>query len=227
MPQTVAFDIYGTLIDTSGVLTKLTDMIGEPAAPIMKTWRQKQLEYSYRRGLMRRHADFSVCTRDALIFSCETHDIRLSNKKINELLNEYTILPAFQDARGCLEVCRDLDHRMYAFSNGSKPAVRQLLEHSGILTLFDAIVSTEDVTTFKPNPDVYHHFTKTVDSQQSDTWLVSGNSFDVIGARACGWKAAWVQRTPENVFDPWNEKELEPTVIVNNLSELPDILSNI
>ena len=225
MSLTLAFDIYGTLIDTSGVFTKLSDMIGEPAAAVMKTWRQKQLEYSFRRGLMRRHTDFSVCTRDALIFSCETHNIHLSKKKINELLHEYTILPAFQDVRECLESCRNQDHKMYAFSNGSKSAVRQLLEHSGTLTLFDGIVSTEDVKTFKPSPDVYHHFTKTVGSQPSDTWLISGNSFDVTGARACGWKAVWVQRKDDNIFDPWEEKELEPTVTLQRLSELPNILS--
>lgn len=225
MPQTIAFDIYGTLIDTSGVLTKLTDITGEPAAPIMKTWRQKQLEYSFRRGLMERHVDFSVCTRDALIFSCKTHNIHLSEKKINELLHEYTILPAFKDVKECLERCRDQNHRFYAFSNGSNSAVKQLLEHSGILIFFDGIVSTEDVKTFKPNPDVYHHFTKTVDSQKSNTWLISGNSFDIVGARSCGWKAAWLKRIPENIFDPWDENELKPTVTVKNLSELSGILS--
>jgi 2-haloacid dehalogenase len=46
---------------------------------------------------------------------------------------------------------------------------------------------------------------------------VSGNPFDVIGAKACGLKAAWLRRDPQRIFDPW---EFSPDVVVRNLEEL-------
>jgi 2-haloacid dehalogenase len=46
MKQTLAFDVYGTLINTSGVFNSLELLIGEKAKPFMDTWRNKQLEYS-------------------------------------------------------------------------------------------------------------------------------------------------------------------------------------
>ena len=49
------------------------------------------------------------------------------------------------------------------------------------------------------------------------TWLVSANPFDVIGARACGWRTVWVKRNPNMVFDPW---EHAPTVTVSGLTDL-------
>ena len=73
MTQTLAYDVNGTLINTSGVFDKLHSMIPDNADPFMKLWRQKQLEYSFRRGLMRKHTDFSVCTRDALNYSCDVY----------------------------------------------------------------------------------------------------------------------------------------------------------
>ena len=52
MKYTIAFDVYGTLINTSGVFQLLQKMIGAQALPFMELWRSKQLEYSFRRGLM-------------------------------------------------------------------------------------------------------------------------------------------------------------------------------
>jgi len=63
MNRTVACDVYGTLMDTQAVLTRLTALVGEKAPAVSAVWRQKQLEYSFRRGLIRDYCDFSVCTR--------------------------------------------------------------------------------------------------------------------------------------------------------------------
>jgi 2-haloacid dehalogenase len=49
-------------------------------------------------------------------------------------------------------------------------------------------------------------------------WLISSNPFDVIGAKACGLRTAWVQRDPKRIFDQW---DFEPDVIVRSLAELP------
>lgn len=222
MTKTLAFDVYGTLIDTSGVSDTLQDMMPDKADSFMKSWRQKQLEYSFRRGLMRQHHDFSVCTRDALNFCCDSLDVSLSDEQKETLLDSYSTLPHFPDAEKCLTKFRDAGHNIYAFSNGSKDAVKQLLDHADIYSLFDGIVSTEDVQMFKPSPDVYQYFIKNTQSVIPETWLISGNPFDVMGARACGWNAAWIQRSPDRPFDPWNE--FMPTATIESLAGLPDVL---
>jgi len=63
---TLAFDVYGTLIDTNGVVEKLTEYLGELAPSFANTWRDKQLEYSFRRGLIQNYEHFGVCTQQAL-----------------------------------------------------------------------------------------------------------------------------------------------------------------
>lgn len=224
MTKTLAFDVYGTLIDTSGVFDTLQDMTPGKADTFMKLWRQKQLEYSFRRGLMRQHCHFSICTRDALHYSCESLGVSLSDKQKETLLDNYTTLPDFPDVAKCLTECRDASHRIYAFSNGSADAVKQLLDYADIYSLFDGIVSTEDVHTFKPNPDVYQYFIKNTQAMISETWLISGNTFDVMGARACGWSAAWVQRSPDKPFDTWGE--FMPTATIESLASLPGVLTD-
>ena len=66
MAVTLAFDVYGTLIDTQAVVEKLQDIRGYKDKGFSDTWRQKQLEYSFRRGLMQQYENFAVCTRHAL-----------------------------------------------------------------------------------------------------------------------------------------------------------------
>jgi 2-haloacid dehalogenase len=53
MKITLAFDVYGTLVDPSGMAKHLTDDLGPQAVEFADFWREKQLEYSFRRGLMR------------------------------------------------------------------------------------------------------------------------------------------------------------------------------
>ena len=43
MPITLAFDVYGTLIDTHNVVSELEQIVGDKAAAFSHTWRDKQL----------------------------------------------------------------------------------------------------------------------------------------------------------------------------------------
>ena len=217
MKYTVAFDVYGTLINTSGVYNTLEKIIGQQATLFMDLWRNKQLEYSFRRGLMNRFVDFSVVTKEALLFCCHTFKIKLDENQIQVLMNEYKVLPAFSDTKKALESLKKDGHRLFAFSNGSHRAVSNLLENSGIIDYFEGVVSVENVAMFKPSPLVYKHFNETTNSEASTSWLISGNPFDVIGAISYGMKSAWVQRSLNTVFDPW---DIKPTLIIKELTEL-------
>ncbi|MBJ2175872.1 haloacid dehalogenase type II [Aureibaculum sp. A20] len=221
MKYTLAFDVYGTLINTSGVFNTLQQIFGNQATLFMETWRNKQLEYSFRRGLMEAYTDFSVCTKDALNFSCNKLSINLTNHQKEALLHEYTILPSFSDVADGLDNLKQAGHKLFAFSNGSEKALTQLLTHAQIINKFDGIVSVEKIRTFKPNPLVYTHFNKETNSSKADSWLISSNPFDVLGALSYGMRSAWIQRTPASVFDPWG---IEPTAVINTLTDLSSAL---
>lgn len=98
MRQTLAFDVYGTLIDTQGIAATLKGWMGERATVLARAWREKQLEYTFRRGLRGAHADFDTCTEQALRYCCEALGIALPPGQEAELLRRYRQLPAFADA---------------------------------------------------------------------------------------------------------------------------------
>ena len=113
--KTIAFDIYGTLIDTAGVILTLQDMAGEKARPLSDLWRSKQLEYSFRRGLMRAYKDFSVCTKEALDYACQALDVPLSDSQKQQAMAAYQSLPAFEDVPEALNLLHQAGHRLFAF----------------------------------------------------------------------------------------------------------------
>jgi len=219
MQATLAFDVYGTLIDTHGVVVQLEAYVGSRAGEFSRMWREKQLEYSFRRGLMRAYADFRVCTADALEYTRRVFDIALDEEARQSLLGAYAVLPAFGDVEDGLSRARELGFRMLAFSNGVPDAVEALLTHAGIRHFFEDVVSVDEVKTFKPDPAVYRHFLERAGAAAADSWLVSSNPFDVIGAISSGMRAVWVRRSSGIVFDPWG---IEPTIVIDSLSALAD-----
>lgn len=218
MTITLAFDVYGTLIDTHGVVVALTRVVGKPAE-FSRTWREKQLEYSFRRGLMRNYENFAVCTRDALDHANAAFGAPLSQRDKDELMALYRVLPAFPDVAEGLAAARDAGLRLFAFSNGSADAVETLLANAGIRDYFAGVVSVDAVKSYKPDPAVYAHFLRQAGATGAEAWLISSNPFDVIGAISAGMRAAWVQRSPDALFDPWG---IEPTLIVNSLVGLAE-----
>ncbi len=217
MSLTLGFDIYGTLIDPHGVVVQLSEVLGDRANDFSQVWRQKQLEYTFRRGLMRRYENFSVCTRDALDYTDLLMQTRLDDATKQSLLQSYRVLPAYEDVKQSLQVVSDKGYRLFALSNGLADAVQQLLEHAQIDHFFEGVVSVDSIQTYKPNPDVYHHFVETTNSEIEQCWLVSSNAFDVIGAVSVGMKAAWLKRFDEMVFDP---SEFQPSVTIRSLVDL-------
>ena len=223
MTLTLGFDVYGTLIDTHGVVLELQSMVGDDAQRFSQLWREKQLEYTFRRGLMNQYQHFGICTKDALDHTAELLGHNLNEHQKQDLISVYTTLPAFSDAVDSLESIKSSGHRLFAFSNGQATAVDTVLVNAGIRDYFEGIVSVDTIKTFKPSPATYQHFLKTTQTGVNRGWLISSNGFDVVGAVATGMKAAWIQRSKAVVFDPW---EYQPTVILDSLSKLDKALSD-
>ena len=217
MPEALGFDIYGTLVDPLEMDEHLEEMVGERADRFSALWRAKQIEYTWRRALMREYVDFGVCTRQALDFAALSFGLELSGDGRERLVEEYQNLRPFPDVVPGLERLRSEGHSLVAFSNGVERTVRVLLERGGVLDHLEDVVSVDDLGTFKPDPEVYRYLARRLGRPVGETWLVSSNAWDVIGAKSAGLRTAWVRRSPEAVFDPW---ATEPDLVVEDLGEL-------
>lgn len=223
MRTAIALDVYGTLVDPLAIADHLKLLVGDQAARFAELWRRKQLEYSFRRGLMRAYRPFSVCTRESLLYAERALGMVLTEHSRTMLIERYKYLPPFPDAAPGLASLKRGGHLLAAFSNGEADAIRSVLGNAELLSLLDDVVSADEVGTFKPDPAVYAHAVQRLGRAANATWLVSSNPFDIIGAKTAGLRAAWIKRDPNAVFDPWG---VEPDLVLSGLDELAPILGS-
>jgi 2-haloacid dehalogenase len=171
---------------------------------------------------MQNYADFSICTSDALDFTCQRFKVVISSERRDELLGLYQHLPRFDDVIPALHSLQAA-FRLFAFSNGKRSEIDAVLSNANILDYFEGVVTADDVRSFKPNPAVYSYARRVTRAWSSPFWLISSNPWDVIGARSAGLSSAWVQRSEEKIYDPWG---VEPNVTVRSMIDLPAALQD-
>jgi 2-haloacid dehalogenase len=86
---------------------------------------------------------------------------------------------------------------------------------------------------FKPTRESYEYLLEQVGvglgkpEDRSRVWLVSGNPFDVVGAKACGFRACWVDRKGAGWVDECVVGEAgRPDVVVRELGEVVGKISD-
>jgi 2-haloacid dehalogenase len=222
MPGAIGFDIYGTLVDPLEMNEHLRPLVGDDLTDrFSELWRDKQIEYTFRRALMRRYENFDVCTRQALVHTANVLGANLTDEEQERLIEEYQNLRPFPDVIPGIEALNSKGHTLVAFSNGVEATARTLLDRAGVLKHLHDVISVDAVKSFKPDPEVYHYLARRLGTELSETWLVSSNPFDVIGAKAVGLMVAWIQRKPDAQFDPWG---IEPDLVAPDLEALAERL---
>ncbi|KGO76471.1 hypothetical protein PITC_088850 [Penicillium italicum] len=167
-----------------------------------------------------RYEDFSAITRNSLLHALADNNEQLSDDNIKHLMQAYDNLPAFSDVKLALNhIATDPTIQAVIFSNGTKTMVSDSVLRSKDLSphasVFHDIVTVDEVQQYKPSKASYEHLAKQTGqdpSQMNRLWLISGNPFDIVGARATGMQAIWVDRVGAGWKDAM-APDLQPTVI--------------
>lgn len=172
---------------------------------------------------------FSTITENSLRHALAESSVSLAQAAIDELMKAYDSLSTFADVPPALETLASTPGiTAVVFSNGTHAMVTNSVTKSPDLgphaAVFKQMITVEDVRKFKPHPDLYYHLAEKVGKDRADMgsmWLVSGNPFDIVGSRAVGMQAAWVDRAGNGWTDELVQGEKgRPTVIVKGLGEV-------
>lgn len=214
MIKLVVFDAYGTLFDVNSVVQACEAAYPGKGAIISRTWRQKQLEYTWLRALMERYEDFEVVTQDALRFALRQLKLPQTAKTIETLTSSYLTLNCFPEVTEALKVFQP--RQLLILSNGTEHMLHTLVENVGLKPYFSAILSVEGLRTYKPNPEVYDSVLTRFGIPKQEILFVSSNGWDIAGAKSFGFTVGWVNRQGNTT----EELGLKPDYEVNDLLEL-------
>jgi 2-haloacid dehalogenase len=213
------FDAYGTLFDVVSAAARCSDVLGDRVAPVAALWREKQLQYSWLRGLQGRHSDFWQVTGDALDYTLETHG--LHDPAFRErLMTLYLTLAPFPEVPAVLAQLKAAGYQTAILSNGSPRMLDAAVDAAGIGGLLDHVLSVEAVGVFKPHPSVYQLAVDRLGVPAAAIAFQSSNGWDAYAASAFGMRVVWCNRygqRPERLPGA-------PDRTVQTLAELPALL---
>jgi 2-haloacid dehalogenase len=217
--RAAVFDAYGTLFDVASAAERAREWLGPKWQPLADLWRAKQLQYTWLRALMGRHADFWHVTGDALDFAMESLGIADPGLHAH-LMSLYERLGAYPEARPVLEKLRAAGLKLAILSNGAPRMLAAAAESAGLTPLLDAVISIEEVGVYKPSPAVYRLASDRLGLWPYEIAFVSANGWDACGAKAAGLRVAWCNRAGQ----PRERIPEAPDAEIRSLAELPALV---
>ncbi len=216
--QAVVFDAYGTLFDVHSVVARCEALFPGHGKQLSQIWRSKQLEYTWLCSLMGRYQDFESITHAALRFACASLRLDLTQDSSAQLMEQYRRLTVYPEVRGAVEQLRP--RRLAILSNGSPSMLSAVVEHAGIRSLFDAVLSVDPLGVFKPHPSIYQSAVGTLGVPKQAIAFISSNYWDAMGATAFGFRTFWINRigaTPDTL-------DYAPSAVLTGLDQLKTAL---
>ncbi len=217
--RAAVFDAYGTIFDYNSAAGRCREALGDKADALSRLWRDKQLQYSWLRALMGRHAEFWQVTSDALDYALETLGVVDAALK-ERLMSCYLTLDCFPEVPAMLERLRAAGMKTAILSNGSPRMLAAAVEGSRLGALLDAVLSVEEAGVYKPHPRVYQLAADRLGVPADRIAFQSSNAWDAHGASAFGFKVVWCNRYGQR------RERLpgRPDAEIRSLAELPAIL---
>lgn len=214
------FDAYGTLFDFASAAASCQDVLGGKHAALSALWRDKQLQYTWLRGMQGLHVDFWRVTGDALDFSLETLGIAGAGLR-ERLMQLYLTLSCFPEVPDTLRCLKDAGFTTAILSNGSPDMLRAAVTGSRLDGLIDHVLSVEEAGVFKPHPRVYQLAVDRLGVPASEIAFQSSNAWDAHAASAFGMRVVWCNRYGQR------RERLPgmPDREVSTLSDLPNLLT--
>jgi 2-haloacid dehalogenase len=188
------FDAYGTLFDVHAAVRRFSARVGPDAEAVSQLWRTKQLEYTWVRSLMGRHADFAQVTGEALDYALARFAVPADAALRADLLAGYRVLAAYGDVIGALEALAAHGLKLAILSNGTPDWLADAVAAAGLAGRLSAVWSVEQVGIYKPDRRVYELATAGFGLAADAIGFVSSNPWDAAGAANFGFRAVWVNR---------------------------------
>lgn len=226
--KTLTFDLFGTILDLGSSLKPyIGDMLAaqDTAVTTEEFWdrqRVRQRLEQYQDSLMLQgHGGYLETVRRAYLYTlrnCGLEHVAQDKDQVDAFMAQWEKLRPFPDVLPALATLHE-NFRLVILSNGDPAFLDHLVTHQ-VPWDFDDVISVTSVGMFKPHPTVYQYAAHRLGTASRDLCMVSSNSFDVVGAVACGYTGAYVNRYGL----PYEETPFHPSLQTMDFSDLNDAL---
>ena len=219
--KALTFDLFGTVLDLAGSLTpfigKFLEGKGSTVSPgrFWEQWRYRQRIEQYQDNIMMLgHSGYLETARRAFVYTLALNRIQATKEEVKKFMAAWQDLSPFPEVVPALQKLKTR-FKLVALSNGEPQFLDHLVKNR-IGWNFDGVISVQVAGAFKPHPGVYLRAASLLGLEPGECLMVSANSFDVMGARACGFRGAYINRYEL----PFEDTPFEPDLVVRDFREL-------
>ena len=207
--NTILFDLDGTLIDTNELIissfTHPTEQYGDRL-------------YS-REEIM---SFIGPPLRESLA--------KIDKDRVEELVNVYrehnmkhhdALVEAYPTVVETIETLKEKGYKLGIVTTKMRQTVEMGLKLTGLKESFPVVVTLDDVSNAKPDPEPINKALEQLDSTASETLMVGDNTHDILAGKNAGTKTAGVAWTikGKEVLEA-----LEPDFMLTEMREILDII---
>lgn len=213
----VVFDVNETLSDLSLMGERFTD-VGLPA-PAARAWFAGVLRDGFALTVTGDRTRFAELAADGLRPLLTGRSDATSAAA--HVLAGFSALPLHPDVADGVRALRAAGLRLATLSNGSVSVAEGLLDRAGLRSSFEAVLSVEDASAWKPHRTAYGHALSVCGVPAERAVLVAVHPWDIHGAAAVGMRTAWISREGA----PYPRSFVPPDYTVGTVGGLVDHLS--
>jgi 2-haloacid dehalogenase len=227
----LVFDMFGTTFDWwTGMRNQIAALAAEEAVPVdagdmTSRWREQFFAGLERvRTGQRAWANLDVIHAEGLVQVLS--DLGLSEAfegRQQELVHAWHRLPAWPDVATGIKRLRSR-FTVCALSNGGFAQLTNLVKNADLR--FDCVLGSDISRHYKPDIEIYSSAAELLDAEPGELMMVAAHGWDLDGARAAGFRTAYVERPQE--YGPHKAGEdpasVECDLLVRGFGELADAL---
>lgn len=212
--RVLIFDVNETLLDLRPLDPHFARIFGDAA--VRRQWFQQFVQNFLVTIVTGKYVDFGTIGRGALDMIAQRLGKSLTNDDRQQILGTIRDLPPYPEVRESLERLKRAGFRLGTLTNSTKAVADAQIRGSGLVDLFDQMISADEVKRLKPAPEPYRLAAERFEVPVEQVRLIAAHAWDVSGAMHAGCKAAFVAR-PGMVLDPIHEP---PDIIGRDLREV-------
>ena len=218
--RAITFDMYGTLLDLEASfapgLAQFLRANGcdQDAAEVVRFWEATYLRESMVDTMLGRGRTlFERIRRECLHQVLSKLKVDHTLAEVEDLLTSKATVSLYPDVQEGLLALRD-GYTLAVLSNGDLGSLEQAVASLSIPV--DRVISVEQVGVYKPHSAVYGYAAEHLGLNPTQILHVAAHPWDVRGAKAFGFLAAYLDR--DNV--PYGESPFQADLEIPDLTEL-------
>ena len=212
----VTFDLDGVLADSEPWWNQIdAKLLAEHGISYRGEYHRNVLGVSYRLAVEFYKNTFHISA------SVEELMRRRGEIAIDFFANRVGLFPS---TKTTLEQLREMKLHLALATSSVSASARPFLERTGIRSLFDVIVTGDEVKRGKPDPDIYLQTAKQLAIAPDACLVIEDALAGVAAAKAANMRVAAI---PDTRFVDPREYEMQSDYVLGSLSEIPGLVRRV